>query len=141
MPGLPIIRVYPSSSGEFNWSTDSTCSASTVHSLPRRNANPYDPSPPKRSPHPRASDKPSPFLSGQKIDYYSLDGKPSRILGSYGARYDSQGHLLHKVQIAHPMHNKPSILVSYELYERSPPNCLIVFCRRTWQRFKAFIGS
>lgn len=141
MPGLPIIRVYPSSSDRVNWSMDSVCSASTVHSLPHRDANPFNPSPPTRPPPSRASDKPSPFHSGQKINYYSLDSRPSRILGSYGARYDSKGHVLHKVEIAHPMHNKPSHLATYELYERSSPNCLVVFWGQTWQRLKNWIGS
>lgn len=118
-----ILRIYPSSSGQFDWSNDSVCSASTTHSLPqnRRTANPYNPSPPSPPRPLHQADQPTPFLSGQQFNYYTFNGVPSQILGTYGARYDSKGHIIHKVQIAHPMRDPYCCLVTYELYERSPP--------------------
>jgi hypothetical protein len=137
-----ILRVYPSSSSRFAWSTDSVCSATTVQSSPPsdpRDANPFNPLP--ATPPTRVPTRQSPFRSGQKINHYTDGDHYSTILGTYGARYDSKGHILYKVEIAHPMHNSTPVLVTYELYERATPSFIVVFLQQTWRFFKNLIGS
>lgn len=145
-----ILCVYPSSAGDHTWSIESISSASTVHSLP------LEPPPPLRNPFDSHSFKPRFKLPRSRQSHASSPFKPmdvfhviddpgfrtpqSIIIRVQGSRRDSQGHTIHSVDISQFSTMEHRVILPYELYCRRSRNILIVYCRRTWQRFRDFIG-
>ena len=145
-----ILCVYPSSHGAYDWSIDSVSSASIIHSLPfetpSTTRNPFEPhsfTPRHTFPRSHRSKASSPFKPMDTlhvIDNCGFQVPQSVILRVHGSHRDSQGHTLHFVDISHPTTMEFRIVTPREIYCRRSRNSVIVYCRRTWQRFRDFIG-